>query len=117
MLRDVTLPRFAINPDFLASIVTLKDGRFLTGAIRNDSGKLLVGDKDGKVRAVARDEIEKLLHSPLSIMPEGVPQKLGPERMRDLLTFLLTEPPHMPSDAKLPPQSAHTGRSGEGAGS
>ncbi len=133
VLRDVTLPSFAINPDYLASIVTLKDGRVLTGIVREvegrglkvesqqgkpddavpqrstiDSQKLLIGDKDGKVHTITRDDIDEILHSPLSIMPEGLPQKLGPERMRDLLTFLLTEPPHMPSDAKQPAPKPRT---------
>ena len=31
-------------------------------------------------------------------MPEKLPEQLGPERMRDLLTFLLTPPPQMPRD-------------------
>ncbi|MBC8114830.1 MAG: ThuA domain-containing protein, partial [Candidatus Saccharimonas sp.] len=136
VLRDVTLPSFAINPDFLASVVTLKNGRVLTGIVRSagevdgrglrvdgqkgppqnsvpqpstiDPQHFLIGDKDGKVHAVARGDIDEMLHSPLSIMPEGMPQKLGPERMRDLLTFLLTEPPHMPSDAMQPPPKPRT---------
>ncbi len=136
VLRDVTLPSFAINPDFLASVVTLKDGRVLTGIMRTagevdgrglkvdgqkgqpqnaalqpsaiNSQQLLIGDKDGKVHAVARGDIDEMLHSPLSIMPEGMPLKLGPDRMRDLLTFLLTEPPHMPSDAIQPPPKPRT---------
>ena len=149
VLRDVTLPSFAINPDFLASVVTLKDGRVLTGIVSEvegrglkvegqksgdtraerrepektvkrsatsadpqpstlDSQQLLIGDKDGKVHTIARGDIDEMRHSPLSIMPEGLPQKLGPERMRDLLTFLLTEPPHMPSDAKLPAPKPRT---------
>src|SRR5690606_98967 len=29
---------------------------------------------------------------------EGLPKQLGPERMRDLMTFLLTPPPQMPRD-------------------
>jgi len=108
VLRDVTLPSFTINPDFLASVVLLNSGRVLTGSIRTENDKLLIGDKDGKVHIVARDDVEELHHSPLSIMPEGMPQKLGPDRLRDLLTFLLTEPPHMPRDAKLPPPQPRT---------
>ena len=108
VLRDVTQPSFTINPDFLASIVLLKSGQVLTGSIRTENDKLLIGDKDGKVHVVARDDVEELHHSPLSIMPEGIPQKLGPDRLRDLLTFLLTEPPHMPRDAKLPPPQPRT---------
>src|SRR5205085_7014151 len=46
--------------------------------------------------------------SPLSIMPEGLPERLGPERLRDLMTFLLTDPPRMPEygkDTPPPPRS------------
>jgi type 1 glutamine amidotransferase len=35
-------------------------------------------------------------------MPDDVPKALGPERMKDLLTYLLTEPPHMPRDWRIP---------------
>ena len=133
VLRDVTLPSFAINPDYLASVVTLKDGRVLTGIVREVEGRglkvegqkgkpdeaalqpstldaqpLFIGDKEGKVHTITRGDIDEMRHSPLSIMPEGLPQKLGPERMRDLLTFLLTEPPQMPSDAKLPAPKPRT---------
>ncbi|MBS0204916.1 MAG: ThuA domain-containing protein [Planctomycetes bacterium] len=103
VLRDITQPSFALNPDYLSSIVSLKDGRVLTGTIRSDGDKLQVGDKDGKVHIVAVSDVEELQHSSISIMPEGVPKKLGPERMKDLLTFLLTEPPQMPWESPLPP--------------
>ncbi|MEO8269584.1 MAG: ThuA domain-containing protein, partial [Aureliella sp.] len=108
VLRDVTRPSYAINPDYLTSAVLLKDGRILSGAVRTDNGKLLIGDKDGTVHTVVREDVEEIHHSPLSIMPDGIPQKLGPERMRDLLTFLLTEPPHMPNEPTLTPPALRT---------
>jgi len=108
VLRDVTQPSFTINPDFLASVVLLKSGQVLTGSIRTENDNLLIGDKDGRVHIVARDDVEGLRHSPLSTMPEGISQTLGPDRLRDLLTFLLTEPPHMPRDANLPPSQPRT---------
>jgi hypothetical protein len=94
-------PNYAINPDYSASAVLLNDGRILTGTVRSADQKLLIGDKDGKVHEVACDDVQELKHSSLSIMPDGIPQLIGSERMRDLLTFLMTEPPHMPTDAKL----------------
>ena len=108
VLRDVTQPSFTINPDYLASNVLLQSGHVLTGTIRTENGQLLIGDQDGKVHVVAREDVEELRHSPLSIMPEGMPQKLGTERMRDLLTFLLTEPPHMPHDSEWTPPQRRT---------
>lgn len=103
VLRDIALPSFAINPDFISYNVALHDGRVLTGAIRSEGERLVIGDKDGKGTSVERAEIDRLEPSSLSVMPEGIPGKLGPDKLKDLLAFLLLEPPHMPRDAKLPP--------------
>jgi len=37
--------------------------------------------------------VKKITPSALSMMPTGLPEGLGKAKMRDLLTFLLTEPP------------------------
>ena len=108
VLRDITVPSFSLNPDFLTSILSLKDGRVLTGTLRSEGKSLLVGDKDGKVHQVPLDEIEEQQHSTVSIMPEGIPKKLGAERMNDLLTYLLTPPPQMPLESPIPPPKPRT---------
>jgi putative heme-binding domain-containing protein len=109
VLRDITFPSYAINPDYLTSGVLLADGRALTGVLRTVGERIEIGDKDGRVTVVRRDEIERLQPSALSIMPEGMPKQLGPQRMRDLLTFLLTDPPRLLDYGPLrppPPRSA-----------
>jgi putative heme-binding domain-containing protein len=105
VLRDIAEPSFAINPDFITYVASLKDGRVLTGTVRAEGGKLLIGDTKGEVTAVAKGDVEALEPAPKSVMPEGLPKLLGPERLKDLLTFLLTEPPHMPEYGRgpLPP--------------
>jgi putative heme-binding domain-containing protein len=108
VLRDVTEPSFAINPDYISYLVTLKNGRTLTGSLRTEGGKLIVGDEKGQETVLERSEVDELQPATKSIMPEGLPKQLGPERLRDLLTFLLTEPPHMPLDAKGPPPPPRT---------
>ena len=47
-------------------------------------------------------------------MPEGLPKTLGPDKLSDLLTFLLTEPPHMPRTTRARPPPPRT--AGRGAG-
>jgi putative heme-binding domain-containing protein len=98
VLRDVTEPSFGINPDYITYLVALKDGRVLTGSLRSEAENLLIGDEKGHVTVVHRDDIEQLQPASKSVMPEQLPKALGPDRMRDLMTFLLTEPPHMPRD-------------------
>jgi putative heme-binding domain-containing protein len=103
VLRDIVQPSFAINPDFITHIVELKDGRVLTGTLRTEGGRVHVGDGQGLVTSVPREEIDRVRISPLSVMPEGLPERLGPGRLRDLMTFLLTDPPRMPEYGKGPP--------------
>ena len=103
VLRDVTQPSFAINPDYVSQTVLLADGRALAGTTRIDGENLVIADQEGKETVVPRAEVEELAHSPQSIMPEGLPKALGEERLRDLMTFLLVEPPHMPAYGELPP--------------
>src|SRR5207247_1427239 len=51
---------------------------------------------------IDRKDVEEMTASSVSTMPEGLPPQLGPARMRDLMTFLLTPPPGMPHDASSP---------------
>jgi putative heme-binding domain-containing protein len=108
VLRDVTQPSFAINPDYVSQTVLLDSGRVLTGRVRTEGETLIVADQEGKETVVPRSEVDSLEHSPLSIMPEGIPKALGEARLRDLLTFLLVEPPHMPVYGEASPPPART---------
>jgi len=47
----------------------------------------------GKVETVARNEIEELVVSPLSLMPEGWEKQLGEQELVDLLSYLVLEGP------------------------
>ena len=96
VMRDIREPSFAINPDYLTRIVALDDGRVLTGSVRSEGETLIIGDQQGNETRVAQSEVSEFQPSPLSIMPQDLPQKLEPDKLRDLLTFLLTEPPRMP---------------------
>lgn len=90
VLRDIREPNAAINPDHLTYTLSLQDGRVLSGTVRSQGDQLLVGDREGKEVTVGRNEVEAMRPEPTSIMPEGLAQTLGPDRLRDLLTFLMT---------------------------
>jgi putative heme-binding domain-containing protein len=103
VLRDVQFPSFAINPDHVTYVIRVNDGRVLTGAIRTEGDKIHVGNEKGELTTIAKSDVEEMKTSPKSIMPEDVAKGLGPDRMKDLLAFLLIEQPSMPLDAKLKP--------------
>ncbi|MFO0936721.1 MAG: ThuA domain-containing protein [Gemmataceae bacterium] len=102
VMRDIAQPSFAINPDHLTYVISLKDGRTLTGAIHSDGKMLRIGDTKGAITTVSKDDVESMKPSAVSTMPEGLPQLIGPERMKHLMTFLLTNPVSMPRDGVGP---------------
>jgi putative heme-binding domain-containing protein len=94
VLRDINEPSSSINPDYVAYNVTLRDGDTLTGFVRaQDTAVLRVITSDGMEHRVPRNELKDLRPSPLSLMPAGLLEGLKEEQLRDLLTFLLHEPP------------------------
>nr|MBA3270663.1 ThuA domain-containing protein [Acidobacteriota bacterium] len=95
VMRDIREPSGALNPDYVASTVAMKDGRVFHGIMRTagrDSEQFVVrGDYEGERATLNRADVKKINPSPLSIMPTGVAEGIGPEKTRDLMTFLLTE--------------------------
>ncbi len=106
--RDITHPSHAIHPDYLSYVVTTKSGRVITGTLRRVEGKTLVSDNQGAVHTIEASEIETVASSAKSIMPEGIPALLGPEKMQDLLAYLLSPPPTLPLDGLKIPYPART---------
>lgn len=94
VLRDIRDPSGAIHPDYLSYQIKLKDGRVFTGIPRNtaDGRVTIAGETPEKSASVASSDIALMKPSAISLMPAGIDQALGAEKLRDLLTFLLTEP-------------------------
>jgi len=53
-----------------------------------NGGSLTMRLADGTVRTISREEIEDLVTSTRSFMPEGLETAITVEQMRDLLAFL-----------------------------
>ncbi|HEV8293222.1 MAG TPA: c-type cytochrome, partial [Tepidisphaeraceae bacterium] len=93
VLRDIIAPSTAINPDFINYRVKMKNGDVLAGLITGDDNNLLVTEGVGKTTTVKRSDISSLAPSDISIMPENYKDLLGPEKLKDLITFLTEEQP------------------------
>lgn len=102
VMRDIVTPSFAINPDHIGHLISLKDGRVLTGVLRTEEGELLLGDAKGEILRLRQSEIEEMQPATESIMPKGLLEKLSAEQVKDLMTYLLTPPPSMPLESPLP---------------
>jgi putative heme-binding domain-containing protein len=94
VLRDIKEPNAAINPDYIAHNVTLRNGDALSGIIREQNeSSLKLATADGKETVLPRGEVKELRASSVSLMPSGLLETLKESQVRDLLTFLLYEPP------------------------
>lgn len=101
VLRDITHPSFAINPDYLSYSIILTDGRTLSGVVQSKNDAIELGDATGVKTRIPNAEVDEMVASSVSTMPEGLTKELGVERMRDLMTFLITPPPQMPRDLPI----------------
>jgi putative heme-binding domain-containing protein len=100
VMKDITQPSAAINPDAVSYNVYLKDGEVITGVpLKENATEMVFGDVNGQPLTIKRDRIAETKASTVSLMPEGLLQAMSEEQVRDLMTFLLAQP-EPPKQAK-----------------
>jgi putative membrane-bound dehydrogenase-like protein len=97
LLASIVDPSAVIRKEFLSYIVQTRDGRLLTGLIVEQSaGTITVVDAKNERRVLARDQVESLRESPVSLMPENLLKDLKPDEVRDLFSYLQSDKPLVP---------------------
>ncbi len=92
-LTAILNPNAAIEPRFLAWTAELKDGRALTGIVRDESAtglKLL--QPGGQTESLRRGDLAGLTPNAHSLMPEGLEQGLTPADLADLIAWIKSTP-------------------------
>ncbi len=104
LLSNVFDPSLVIGNAYQARIVITDDGRTLTGLVVEDSPqRVVLKVQGGKLETIARDHIDEMETSKLSLMPEGVEKQYKPEELADLFAFLtLDKPPDDPNAQPIP---------------
>lgn len=93
VLRDITEPSAAINPDAAGYTITMKDGAAFIGTrVGENADEFHLAQPGGTVSKLKRTNIAKVDPMTQSLMPTGLDKTLTKEELRDLLTYLLTEP-------------------------
>src|SRR5262245_12929192 len=94
VLRDIREPSATLHPDYVTYQITTKEGETLQGFIRSQAAdSLALFDVEGKETTLPRTNIATLRPTELSLMPTGLLDGRKETDVRDLLTFLLWEPP------------------------
>jgi putative heme-binding domain-containing protein len=89
LLANIVDPSAVIRREYLSYVVHLRDGRVLTGLIgEQTAGSITLVSAKNERTTVARDQIEGLDESPVSLMPENLLKDLKPQELRDLFRYL-----------------------------
>jgi putative membrane-bound dehydrogenase-like protein len=94
LLASIVDPSAVIRKEYLAYNVQTTDGRSLSGLIveQTPSAVTFVDAKNQRTK-VARDRIESMQESPVSLMPENILKELKPQELRDLFSYLQSDKP------------------------
>jgi putative heme-binding domain-containing protein len=94
VLKDIAEPSATINPDAAGYTVTLKDGTAFVGTrLGETENELQIAQPGGAVAKLKKSAIARTEPMTISLMPAGIDKLLTPSELRDLMAYLLTEPP------------------------
>lgn len=97
LLENIVDPSGVVSADFRMSLLTLKDGRVLSGVVSQSNERTLTLRTLTEELKLERGEVVKQEVSPVSMMPEGLVLALQPDQVRDLIAYLMH-----PSQVPLP---------------
>jgi putative heme-binding domain-containing protein len=96
ILTDILDPNRSVEGNYRQYTVETKNGLFLTGLLTAETRTVVeLLDSDAQKHVIQRDDIESLISSPLSLMPEGF-EKLPEEELVSLLDFLTAREKYLP---------------------
>jgi putative membrane-bound dehydrogenase-like protein len=90
LLENIIDPSAVINKDFRMTNIVLTDGRFMNGLVTERNPKTLTLQTLTDKITIALDDILEQAETNLSPMPEGLMDKMTPEQIRDLFSYLMT---------------------------
>jgi putative heme-binding domain-containing protein len=91
LLSKIIDPSAEVSKDFRMSIVTTARGRVITGMIVEGSEARITLQTATERITLAKEDIDTVRDSPLSMMPEGQLDTLSREQVRDLFAYLTSK--------------------------
>jgi putative membrane-bound dehydrogenase-like protein len=102
LVSNVFDPSLVIGAGYQATTVVTTRGQVLTGLVVEDNPqRVVLKMQGGKLETIPRAEVESVLASNVSMMPEQIEQQLSPSEIADLFAFLTLDRP--PGDPKARP--------------
>jgi len=97
LLENILDPSRSVEGNFRVYTLTTTGGQVLTGLLAAESKSAVeLFDAEGKKHSVLREEIDELVPSPKSLMPEGFEKQVTAAEITDLLEFLAARGKFLP---------------------
>ena len=90
LIENLVDPSAVVSADYSLSILTMKDGRVLSGILSDKSERTLTVKTVGQETTVQLADIAKQEQLPTSMMPEGLLDVLNDQQLSDLVSYLMT---------------------------
>ncbi|WP_417389817.1 PVC-type heme-binding CxxCH protein [Gimesia sp.] len=89
VLLNILDPNREVKPQYVTYLLVTTQGRTITGLIKEENANsITIARADGTSDTVLRIDIDELISSRLSFMPEGLEKQINPQEMADLLAYL-----------------------------
>ena len=97
LLTHIIDPSRSVEGNYRVFTVALMDGRTMNGLLASESKTAIeIFDAEGKKHAIQRDDIDELIGSRKSLMPEGFEKLVKPDDIANLLEFLTQRGKYLP---------------------
>ncbi len=94
-------PSRSVEGNFTQYTIGLSDGRVLNGLLASETKTAVeLIDAEGKAHVLLREDIDDLVASKKSLMPEGFEKEVGPEGVANLLEFLTKKGKYLSLDLR-----------------
>jgi len=101
LLIHIIDPSRSVEGNFRVYSVVTTDGRVLNGLLASESKTAIeLFDAEGKKHAIQRDDVEELVASNKSLMPDGFEKQVSHDELVNLLEFLTERGKYLPLDLR-----------------
>ncbi|HTU93476.1 MAG TPA: c-type cytochrome [Gemmataceae bacterium] len=88
LLTKLIDPSAVVARDYQMTVLTLKNGRILSGLIKEENDKTLTLQTQNEAVRLDKSDIEERQRSQQSMMPDGLLGMLNPAEVRDLIAYV-----------------------------
>jgi putative membrane-bound dehydrogenase-like protein len=97
ILEEMIDPNRSVEGNFRQYTVATTDGQVMSGLLAAETRTAIeLVDSEAKRHIVLRDDIDEMIASPKSLMPEGFEKQISSEEIIDLLEFLTAKGKYVP---------------------